>query len=80
MGVWRVMDCAGQGSDETFVPAMFAAHEAGADIISMSLGDSRDWSETVAAVAAERLFSAGVIGMLCFSLLILVCFKLKSRI
>ncbi|KAI7859560.1 peptidase S8/S53 domain-containing protein [Circinella umbellata] len=61
LGVWRVMDCAGQGSDEVLVAGMFAAHEAGADIISMSLGDSRDWSETVAAVAAERLFSAGVI-------------------
>ncbi|KAG2218799.1 hypothetical protein INT45_005446 [Circinella minor] len=61
LGVWRVLDCAGTGHDEIFVDGMFAAHEAGADIISMSLGDPRGWSETIGAVAAERISSAGVI-------------------
>ena len=64
------MDCAGQGSDEIIIDGMFAAHEAGADIISMSLSNPRSWTERVSSVVAERLSSAGVIGMFRFSLLI----------
>ena len=70
MGVWRVMDCNGQGSDEIVIDGMFAAHEAGANIISMSLSNPRSWPKRIISVAAERLSSAGVIGMFHFSLLV----------
>lgn len=45
LGHYRVLDCAGRGTTDTFIEAFIRAHADGADVITASLGEYSGWSE-----------------------------------
>lgn len=60
LGVYRVFGCTGSTSDDVLIQAYMMAYEAGADIISASVGGNSGWSEEPWAVVVSRIVEAGV--------------------
>ncbi|CAO3613694.1 unnamed protein product [Cunninghamella blakesleeana] len=60
LGMYRVFGCDGSTTNDIIVTALLKAYDAGANIISMSLGDFNGWSESAEAVVASRLTKKGI--------------------
>lgn len=59
LGIYRVFGCEGSAADDVLIQAFMMAHEAGADVITASIGASSGWSEEPWAVAVSRIVEAG---------------------
>lgn len=60
LGIYRVFGCTGSTSDDVLIQAFMMAYEAGAEIITASVGGNSGWSEQPWAVAVSRIVDAGV--------------------
>lgn len=60
LGIYRVFGCTGSTSDDVLIQAYMMAYEAGADIITASVGGNSGWSEEPWAVVVSRIVEAGV--------------------
>ncbi|OKL57920.1 hypothetical protein UA08_06644 [Talaromyces atroroseus] len=60
VGIYRVFGCSGITTTDVLVQAFMEAYEAGAQVITASLGDASGWSEEPSAVALSRIVEAGV--------------------
>jgi subtilisin family serine protease len=60
LGIYRVFGCDGSAGDDVLIQAFMMAYEAGADIITASIGAVSGWSEQPWAVAVSRIVEAGV--------------------
>ncbi len=60
LGMFRVFGCQGNVRDDVLIAAFNRAFEAGADIITSSVGGSSGWSEEAWSVAAARIVENGV--------------------
>ncbi|CAO3643911.1 unnamed protein product [Cunninghamella echinulata] len=60
LGMWRVFGCTGGSASDVIIKAMLKAFEAGCDIISLSLGSSNAWTESVYSDIVTRISSQGV--------------------
>jgi hypothetical protein len=60
LGGFRVFGCNGDVGDDILISAFNRAYEAGADIITASIGGSSGWTEEAWSVAASRIVEAGV--------------------
>ncbi|EED17182.1 subtilisin, putative [Talaromyces stipitatus ATCC 10500] len=60
IGIYRVFGCTGSTSDDVLIQAFLMAYEAGADIITASVGGNSGWSEDPWAVVVSRIVDAGV--------------------
>ncbi|KAI8074692.1 peptidase S8/S53 domain-containing protein [Gongronella butleri] len=61
LGMWRIFGCDGGASEDTVVKGLLLAHEAGCNVINLSLGVQSAWSEDAMAVVAERISQHGSI-------------------
>ncbi|ORX57474.1 subtilisin-like protein [Hesseltinella vesiculosa] len=61
LGMWRIFGCDGGANEDTVIKGLLLAHEAGCNVINLSLGVQSAWSEDAMAVVAERLSQKGVI-------------------
>ncbi|CEJ00753.1 hypothetical protein RMCBS344292_14801 [Rhizopus microsporus] len=61
LAVWRVFGCDQRVDDDTVIKALEMAHEAGCQVINLSLGSENGWIESPLAVAVERMAKAGII-------------------
>ncbi|CAO3592321.1 unnamed protein product [Absidia cylindrospora] len=61
LGMWRIFGCESGASEDTVIQGLTLAHQAGCNIINLSLGVRNAWSEDAMAVVAERLTQQGVI-------------------
>ncbi|KAJ4391678.1 hypothetical protein N0V93_005297 [Gnomoniopsis smithogilvyi] len=61
MGHFRVFGCEGSAADDVLIAAFNMAYDAGADIISASIGSFSGWDEEAWAVAASRIVANGVV-------------------
>ncbi|KAJ9137030.1 Subtilisin-like protein [Pleurostoma richardsiae] len=60
LGMFRVFGCGGETPDDVLISAYNMAYEAGADIITASIGGASGWSEEPWAVAVQRIVENGV--------------------
>jgi len=60
LGAFRVFGCNGDVGDDVLIAAFNRAYEAGADIITASIGGSSGWTEEAWSVATSRIVAAGV--------------------
>lgn len=60
LGMFRVFGCDGSASNDVLIAAFNMAYEAGADIITASIGGASGWSEEPWAVAVSRIVQNGV--------------------
>uniref|UniRef100_A0A093UWT0 Minor extracellular protease vpr n=1 Tax=Talaromyces marneffei PM1 TaxID=1077442 RepID=A0A093UWT0_TALMA len=60
LGIYRVFGCTGSSSDDILIQAFMMAYEAGADIITASIGGNSGWSEEPWAMVVSRIVEAGV--------------------
>ncbi|KAH8694068.1 putative subtilisin [Talaromyces proteolyticus] len=60
LGIYRVFGCAGSTADDVLIQAFMMAYDAGADVITASIGIESGWSEEPWAVAVSRIVEAGV--------------------
>ncbi|CAF1152580.1 unnamed protein product [Rotaria sordida] len=60
LGMYRVFGCSGGAANDVIIAAFSAAYEAGAQIITASLGDASGWTEDPLAVLVSRIARAGV--------------------
>jgi len=60
LGSYRVFGCSGDVPDDVLIAAYNQAYEAGADIITSSIGGPSGWSEDPWAVAVQRIVENGV--------------------
>lgn len=60
LGAYRVFGCLGSAGNDVLIAAFNQAYEAGADIITASIGGASGWSEDAWAVAVQRIVEAGV--------------------
>lgn len=60
LGIYRVFGCAGSTSDDVLIQAYLMAYEAGANIITASVGGNSGWSEEPWAVVVSRIVEAGI--------------------
>lgn len=60
LGIYRVFGCDGSTADDVLIQAFMMAHEAGADVITASIGSASGWSEDPWSVAVSRIVEAGV--------------------
>ncbi|CAG9950543.1 unnamed protein product [Clonostachys rosea f. rosea IK726] len=60
LGSYRVFGCDGTSADDVIMAGFNQAYDAGADIITASLGESRGWSQDVLSVAVSRIVEKGV--------------------
>ncbi|CAF4651275.1 unnamed protein product, partial [Rotaria sp. Silwood1] len=60
LGVYRVFGCSGGSSNDVVIAAFNAAYQAGAQIITASLGSPSGWTEDPLAVVVDRIVDAGV--------------------
>lgn len=58
--MFRVFGCDGSASTDVLIAAFNMAYEAGADIITASIGGASGWSEEAWAVAVSRIVQNGV--------------------
>ncbi|KAI8085140.1 peptidase S8/S53 domain-containing protein [Halteromyces radiatus] len=61
LGMWRIFGCEGGASEDTVIQGLTMAHQAGCDVINMSLGVQSAWAEDAMAVVADRLTQQGII-------------------
>ncbi|UNI24715.1 hypothetical protein JDV02_010442 [Purpureocillium takamizusanense] len=62
LGMYRVFGCPAVGAgDDVLIAAFNMAFEAGADIITASIGGNSGWSENVWSVAVSRIVEQGVV-------------------
>lgn len=64
MGAWRIFGCDGATSNDLVIQALISAHEAGCDVINLSLGSSSNWADDPTAIIANRVAERGSIGNL----------------
>ncbi|CAF2949473.1 unnamed protein product [Rotaria sp. Silwood2] len=60
LGVYRVFGCNGGSGNDVIIAAFNAAYQAGAQIITASLGSPSGWTEDPLAVVINRIVDAGV--------------------
>ncbi|EON99722.1 putative minor extracellular protease vpr protein [Phaeoacremonium minimum UCRPA7] len=60
LGSFRVFGCDGSTPDDVLISAYNMAYEAGADIITASIGGPSGWTEDPWAVAVQRIVENGV--------------------
>ncbi|RKU47717.1 hypothetical protein DL546_000830 [Coniochaeta pulveracea] len=60
LGSFKVFGCDGQVGNDVLIAAFNMAYEAGADLITASIGGASGWSEDNWAVAVQRIVEAGV--------------------
>lgn len=60
LGSYRVFGCSGDTPNDILISAYNQAYEAGADIITASIGGASGWSEDDWAVTVQRIVEAGV--------------------
>ncbi|KAG6186757.1 hypothetical protein E4U35_002806 [Claviceps purpurea] len=60
LGAYRVFGCAEAAANDVIIDALNKAFEAGANIITTSIGMARGWSEEPWAVTASRIVERGV--------------------
>ncbi|CAN8096671.1 unnamed protein product [Discula destructiva] len=60
LGHYRVFGCKGNVTDDVLISAFNMAYEAGADLISASLGGNSGWSGQPSTVALSRIVEKGV--------------------
>ncbi|OTB08539.1 hypothetical protein M426DRAFT_52137 [Hypoxylon sp. CI-4A] len=60
LGMFRVFGCTGGAGNDVLIDAYMQAFEAGANIITASIGGSSGWSEDPWSVAVSRIVEAGV--------------------
>ncbi|OIW32859.1 subtilisin-like protein [Coniochaeta ligniaria NRRL 30616] len=60
LGSYRVFGCDGDTPNDVLISAYNLAYEAGADIITASIGGPSGWSEDDWAVTVQRIVEAGV--------------------
>ncbi|CAK7209754.1 hypothetical protein SBRCBS47491_000548 [Sporothrix bragantina] len=60
LGMFRVFGCAGNVNDDVLIAAFNRAYEAGADVITSSVGGSSGWPDEAWAVATARIVANGV--------------------
>lgn len=60
LGIYRVFGCAGSAADDVLIAAFNDAYEAGADIITASIGGASGWTEEPWSVTAQRIVENGV--------------------
>ncbi|OAA58972.1 Peptidase S8, subtilisin-related protein [Niveomyces insectorum RCEF 264] len=60
LGMFRVFGCQGNVNDDVLIAAFNRAYEAGADIITSSVGGSSGWSEQAWSVVVSRIVANGV--------------------
>ncbi|KZV95913.1 subtilisin-like protein [Exidia glandulosa HHB12029] len=58
---YKIGGCRGGIGDDVIIDAIMRAHDAGADVITMSFGSLDGWSNSVLAVLASRVAAEGVI-------------------
>ncbi|KAG2232824.1 peptidase S8/S53 domain-containing protein [Thamnidium elegans] len=61
LGAWRVFGCDGTTSNDLVIKALISAHEAGCDVINLSLGGPSNWAEDPTALIANRISEKGSI-------------------
>ncbi|KAI8637781.1 peptidase S8/S53 domain-containing protein [Parasitella parasitica] len=61
LGAWRIFGCDGATSNDLVIQALISAHEAGCDIINLSLGSSSNWADDPTAIIANRIAASGSI-------------------
>ncbi|KAK4518139.1 S-adenosylmethionine transporter [Mucor velutinosus] len=61
LGAWRIFGCDGATSNDLVIQALISAHEAGCDIINLSLGSSSNWADDPTAIIANRVAERGSI-------------------
>ncbi|KAI8387535.1 peptidase S8/S53 domain-containing protein [Blakeslea trispora] len=59
LGVWRVFGCDGSTSNDIVMKALLDAHEAGCDVINLSLGSPSNWAEDPGSIIADRIAQKG---------------------
>lgn len=60
LGAYRVFGCEGSSPDDVLIAAFNMAYEAGADLITASIGGASGWSEDPWSVAVSRIVANGV--------------------
>jgi hypothetical protein len=60
LGSFKVFGCDGSVGNDILIAAFNMAYEAGADLITASIGGASGWSEDNWAVAVQRIVEAGV--------------------
>ncbi|KAL3419622.1 Minor extracellular protease vpr 12 [Phlyctema vagabunda] len=60
LGMWKVFGCEGSAGNDVLIAAFNMAYEAGADVISASIGGSSGWTEDPWDVAVQRITEKGV--------------------
>ncbi|KAI0142935.1 subtilisin-like protein [Xylariaceae sp. FL1272] len=60
LGMFRVFGCDGSAANDVLIDAYLQAFEAGANIITASIGGSSGWSEDPWAVVVSRIVESGV--------------------
>ncbi|ORX58332.1 subtilisin-like protein [Hesseltinella vesiculosa] len=60
LGHWRVFGCGTGTAMDIVMKAMLLAHDAGCDVINMSLGQDGSWSETPVSVLASKFAEEGI--------------------
>ncbi|CAK7199659.1 hypothetical protein SEUCBS139899_002342 [Sporothrix eucalyptigena] len=60
IGMFRVFGCEGNVNDDVLIAAFNRAYEAGADVITSSVGGPSGWSDEAWAVATARIVANGV--------------------
>ena len=58
---YRIFDCSGESSEEILLASLKQAQEDGVDVINLSLGSSRSWSQLPSARVASDLTHDGIL-------------------
>ncbi|EIE91601.1 hypothetical protein RO3G_16312 [Rhizopus delemar RA 99-880] len=61
LGAWRIFGCDGSTSNDLVIKALISAHEAGCDIINLSLGTPSNWADDPTSIVANRVSEKGSI-------------------
>ncbi|RCI05489.1 hypothetical protein CU098_012935 [Rhizopus stolonifer] len=59
LGAWRVFGCNGATSNDIVMKALIDAHDAGCDVINLSLGSPSNWAEDPSSIVANRIAEKG---------------------
>ncbi|CAO3685818.1 unnamed protein product [Rhizopus stolonifer] len=61
LGAWRVFGCDGSTSNDLVIKALLSAHEAGCNVINLSLGSPSNWADDPTSLVANRISEKGSI-------------------
>ncbi|KAG5633908.1 hypothetical protein DXG03_006527, partial [Asterophora parasitica] len=61
LSAYRIFGCTGGTEDDVIIDALLRGFQEGQDILTLSLGVSRGWSESSAAVVASRIAALGIV-------------------